>query len=602
MPFIPEAEGGKIKPPNFTQSYTPEQMLEYARCARDPIHFITQHVRIRHPKLGPMPFRLFDYQRNLVRTYLENLRVVGLMSRQSGKSETAAAFLLWWAIFKDKQDILIVSKDHAGAKEIMERIWYGYEELPWYLKPGVVRNQVHRKDLSNGSKIKAFATTKSSGRGQSISILYCDELAYVNPNIATDFWTSLLPMLATGGKCIITSTPNTDEDQFSKIWLNSIPSPLSAKWEDAMSKNVQFVQEERDQYEPIFETEEARARYDKENFMLSNVVKEDDPTFVGFHALWTSVPEDIDRVTGEIKSYRGEKFKQTMLRSGLSEERFLREFDCSFISADPTLISPIRLATLKNGVADPRFVDRHGVRWYEEVFPNTAYAVTLDPSEGVGLDDACIQVWEIPSLRQIAEWNSNELDQVGQTRMLRRILKRIELMQNNFEEHSGTSNVYFSVERNGQGVGIINAIMYEGEDTFPGYFTHGSQTSIHVKSTSILRERPHKWNGLWTSPASKKRYALEFKNMIERGIFIPRSARLVSQLKTFVRTGNQGWTAKAGAKDDVVMSCILMNHLIDELRFQEPDLDDLIRPDLVDEIPDPNNPLFNPLMPSLGKD
>jgi hypothetical protein len=46
----------------------------------------------------------------------------------------------------------------------------------------------------------------------------CDEFAFVPPNIASEFWTSISPTLATGGKAIITSTPNSDEDQFAQIW------------------------------------------------------------------------------------------------------------------------------------------------------------------------------------------------------------------------------------------------------------------------------------------------------------------------------------------------------------------------------------------------
>jgi len=46
----------------------------------------------------------------------------------------------------------------------------------------------------------------------------CDEFAFVRPTIATEFWTSISPTLATGGKAIITSTPNSDEDQFALLW------------------------------------------------------------------------------------------------------------------------------------------------------------------------------------------------------------------------------------------------------------------------------------------------------------------------------------------------------------------------------------------------
>jgi len=49
----------------------------------------------------------------------------------------------------------------------------------------------------------------------------CDEFAFVQPNIANEFWTSISPTLATGGRAIITSTPNSDEDQFAIIWKES---------------------------------------------------------------------------------------------------------------------------------------------------------------------------------------------------------------------------------------------------------------------------------------------------------------------------------------------------------------------------------------------
>jgi hypothetical protein len=46
----------------------------------------------------------------------------------------------------------------------------------------------------------------------------CDEFSYVRPSIAREFWVSISPTLSTGGKALITSTPNSDEDQFAQIW------------------------------------------------------------------------------------------------------------------------------------------------------------------------------------------------------------------------------------------------------------------------------------------------------------------------------------------------------------------------------------------------
>lgn len=46
----------------------------------------------------------------------------------------------------------------------------------------------------------------------------CDEFSFVPTRVSSDFWTAISPVLSTGGDCIITSTPNSDEDMFAKIW------------------------------------------------------------------------------------------------------------------------------------------------------------------------------------------------------------------------------------------------------------------------------------------------------------------------------------------------------------------------------------------------
>lgn len=50
----------------------------------------------------------------------------------------------------------------------------------------------------------------------------CDEFAFVQANLAQDFWTAIQPTLATGGGCILTSTPNGDDDIFAQTWRGAI--------------------------------------------------------------------------------------------------------------------------------------------------------------------------------------------------------------------------------------------------------------------------------------------------------------------------------------------------------------------------------------------
>ena len=597
MPSLSEAQGGKVKPAGYKQTFEPWQINEILKCQNDAIYFSRNYVMIQNPVLGAMKFDLYDYQESLIDVYQENRLTIAMLSRQCGKTQTAAAFLLWWAIFKKDQRILIASKDAEGATDIMERLWYAYEELPWWLKPGAETNIVTRKKFDNGSSIFASATTATSGRGKANSLIYLDEFAFVRPGIADKFWTSIYPTIATGGKCIITSTPNSDEDKFAKIWFNAKMAATSDPWVDVYAlrqKDAGSIDEIEDdeEWNILYENDEARLDFESKEDEDLFEGEEELEGFAGFHAHWTKIPDGKGGL-------RGQKFKNQIIRAGLSEAEWLSEFECAFVSGDSTLIAATKLAGLKSVVKKPRFIDKWGMRWYCEINPNQIYGVVLDPSEGVGADDACLQVWEIPQMRQVAEWNNNWADQVEQTKMLRRTLKRIYMIQMNDTEHTTGCQTYYSVERNGLGIGILNSIDYENEQTFPGYLIDSTMTSVNARGDGMNSGSPNKWRGLLTNVTSKRRYSVELKNLIERNLFIPRSKHLASQLKTFVRSG-ASYAAKEGAKDDIVMSCVLMAMLIDEVRFHEPDLDDLIRPDMddydADDFDHPDNMAMLPML------
>ena len=596
--YEPESEGGKIKPAGFRQEFTPQEMAEILICETDPIYFIEKYVRIEHPDLGPINFNLHGYQENLINVYHNHDRVVAMMPRQTGKTTTAAAYLLWRACFRDNQNLLVVSYQLEGALEIMERFWFAYEELPWWLKPGVKIDNIKSKVFDNGSKIKAAATTKKSGRGKSISLVYVDEFAFVDPGKASDFWAALFPTLSAGGDCIITSTPNTDEDKFAQIWFSCRMHKTSDQWVDAYSEKMLSLGDgvEKEKYEVLFEDQQAQEKFKRATLKLPIVTDVERATegFVGFFSHWTKTP-DYKR-----GGMRGDDFRMDVLVSGVSEEEWEREFECAFISGDETLISSQKLAVLRHIVCKPRYVDRWGCRWYEEIKPNTAYAVAMDPSDGAGLDDAVIQVWELPALKQVAEWNDNTVDQTEQTRMLRRVLLRIYMLQQDFAEHRGGMDIYYSVERNGLGIGILQTIETVDERNFPGYLIDATQTSSNVRGTPGYETRVNPFRGLLTTLATKKRYAVEFKQLLEKNLFGIKSEWLASQLKTFVKRGPT-WAAKEGSKDDMVMSCVIMCHLIDELRYHEIELDERLSTNLDEnfELEDPNSPMNLPMPPIL---
>lgn len=210
-----------IKKAHQKQPYTEQQLEELAKCIDSDtgyLHFATNFFHIQHPVKGKILFEPYPFQINLLKTFHKNRYSVCLLSRQMGKTTCAAAYLLWYAMFNQDQTILIAAHKYSGAQEIMQRIRYAYEDCPDHIRCGVVNYNKGSIEFENGSRIVSATTTSNTGRGMSISLLYLDEFAFTPSTIAEEFWTSISPTLSTGGRAIITSTPNSDEDTFATIW------------------------------------------------------------------------------------------------------------------------------------------------------------------------------------------------------------------------------------------------------------------------------------------------------------------------------------------------------------------------------------------------
>jgi len=404
-------EGVLVKAPHRRQFWTDEQLEEFVNCA-DPVtgpdYFLDHFFYIQHPTKGKMLYHPFEYQKKLIHTYHNYRYSISMMPRQTGKSTSAAGYLLWYAMFKPDSTILIAAHKYTGSQEIMQRIRFAYELCPDHIRAGVTSYNKGSIDFENGSRIVSATTTENTGRGMSITLLYCDEFAFVRPTIAQEFWTSISPTLATGGKAIITSTPNSDEDQFALIWKQA------NKTEDEYGN----------------------------------------PTEVGingfraYRSYWQEHPD------------RDEKWGRDM-EAQLGTDRFRREIGCEFIINDETLIAPAKLIDLQG--QEPMF--RTGqVRWYKKPEANKIYIVALDPSLGTGGDPAAIQVFEANTTIQVAEWRHNKTDIPTQIRIMADIIKVLN------ETVKDPSRIYYSVENNTIGEAALISIAEYGEEKIQGYF------------------------------------------------------------------------------------------------------------------------------------
>ena len=492
-----------VKKPYQKEQITHAQATELAKCIQDPKYFMTEHCWIQHPTKGRLKFDLFPYQQELVDTYHQHRYSIALISRQMGKSTAAAGYLLWYAMFNPDQTILIAAHKYSGAQEIMQRIRFAYETLPDHLRAGAVSYNKGSIEFDNGSRIVAQATTDNTGRGLSISLAYLDEFAFVRPNIAREFWTALSPTLSTGGKCIITSTPNQDDDQFAQIWREALKTTDAFGNEKETGKNG----------------------------------------FKAYSADWTFHP-DRDQAWADEEQGK------------IGEERFRREHLNEFIAFDETLIDSLKLTLLEHKDV---YKKTGQVRWYRPVQNGKTYIAGLDPSLGTGGDNAAIQVYELPGMRQVAEWMHNKTPVQEQIRILRGMLTDV-------QSEAPESEIYWSVENNTLGEAALVVINEMGEENIPGTFI-----SEPRKSGSNRSYR----KGFTTTNKSKLAACSKFKNWIEVDKMEIASSTLLRETKTFIARG-ASYAAKDGETDDLVMAALLVVRVAQQVaQYDESTYDEL---------------------------
>lgn len=273
----------RLKRVGVELSYTEEQIKEIIKCTEDPVYFIRTYVKIVNVDHGLVPFNMWPFQEEMVKSFHENRFSIAKMPRQVGKTTTTVGYMLWSVLFNPDYTVGILANKGQLAREILDRLTKAYEYLPLWLQQGVVVWNKGNIELENGSKIFAYATSAAGVRGGSYNLIFLDEFAFVPHNMALDFFQSTYPVISSGQttKVIIVSTPN-GLNLFYKMWTDAI--------------------EGRSTYKPV-------------------------------EVHWSQVPG------------RDEKWKEETIRN-TSEEQFRVEFETEFIGSSATLISGAKLRSL----------------------------------------------------------------------------------------------------------------------------------------------------------------------------------------------------------------------------------------------------------------
>jgi len=343
-----------LKKVGVTINWTQEQAEEYIKCSRDPIYF-AKYIKIITLDDGVVPFDMYDFQKDMIRTFHENRFVITKCPRQVGKTTTAIAYLLWTILFQDAQTIAVLANRGDTARKILQKLQLAYENLPMWMQQGVVEWNKGRIELENKSVIIADSTSSSAARSGSFNIVFLDEFAFVPSNIAYDFFTSVYPVITAGTKTkiLIVSTPN-GMNLFYKIW------------NDAVNK--------RNNYVP-------------------------------FEIHWSQVPG------------RDEDWKEETIRN-TSEHQFRQEFETEFLGSSNTLVSAQKLQQLayQEPIAehDKVKIYKTAIKGDGEKIKDHLYAIWVDVSEGKNLDCSAFSVIDISTMpyEQVASYKSSSISPI----------------------------------------------------------------------------------------------------------------------------------------------------------------------------------------------
>ena len=413
-----------LKRANVQIQYTKEQVQEYAKCIEDPVYFTENYIKIVSLDEGLIPFKLYEFQRQMMWTFHTERFTICKLPRQSGKSTTIIAYLLHYCLFNATVSVAILANKAVTARDLLSRLQLAYEHLPDWLQQGVMTWNKGSLELENGSKILASSTSASAVRGGSYNIIFLDEFAYVPNNIAAQFLSSVYPTISSGkeSKVMMVSTPN-GMNMFYKIW------------NDAENGNN---------------------------------------TYVPIEVHWSEVP-------GRDKEWQEETIKN------IGEEQFQTEFDCSFLGSSNTLIHAQKLSALSHSTpitnnAGLKVYEKPNPECAYVITVDVSRGINSDYSAFVVMD-----VSELP-YKQVAVYRDNEIKPMQFPLIIHKVAKAYNLAYVMIEVNDIGAQIADAMQFDMEYDNLVMTTQHGRNGQIAGGGFSGKKAQLGVRTTKALKK------------------------------------------------------------------------------------------------------------------
>ena len=518
-----------LKRANILWEYTKEEILEIQKCAKDVTYF-SKYCQVMTDE-GLNYITLRDYQTSVLKEYQNHRFNVFLAPRQVGKSITSAIILVWYLLFNHDKNAMILANVGSTAEELMDKIKAIVKGLPFFLKPGIVVNNVMSMKFDNGCRAIAKTTTKTSAIGFTIHFLYMDEFAHIHPNFIESFFRSTYPTVSSSkvSRIIITSTPN-GQNKFWEIYQGALTG---------------------------------------EN------------TFNPVRVDWWQVPG------------RDDQWKKNEIANLGSEELFNQEYGNQFLSSSTLLLSSRELQRIKSNETEYGWkevdafedlgIKYANFRWHPKFDPNSIeqsgrkFVLSIDLAGGGGGDFTVMNVFKVvPLPKKVIEEIDDFEDESDFFGLLQvGVYRDNEVQVEDFKKLVESTIVdIFEPDR----VKILLELNYKGELLMDKLLNNDAITEeifVYTKHSETARiKKP----GIKYSGNNKLKYCESLRQIIRTNrVIVNEKKWTIAELFSFGMNGRGTYSSQSG-HDDVAMTLVNLSAL-----FESSDFNDLIE-DLYDEI------------------
>ncbi len=504
-----------------------ELLIEYTKCASDPSYTIESYFEtFDKTQEGFVPFKLFDKQKLLISNYEANRFNLVLKYRQAGISTVTAAYAAVktaFALSDNPERVLILANKQETAVEFLNKITSFIKQLPDWSSVSFDKSSQKHVKLSNGSELKAVATSTDALRGYTPTIMILDEAAFIEGGQA--LWSACLAAIGTGGKAFLISTPNGLDEIYYEAYEGAVSSTNKFKithlrwWQDPrFNKDLRMI---------------------KTNDMITWIEKpENEKTEHIIEGANTLHFDAIIKLIEEGYKPHSTWYENMCRDMNLNRRMINQELECAFIgSGDNVIEGQVLRKQEEINVQQPVFKDKE---WDNNVWvwqmpqKGHRYILALDVSRGDSEDATGLCIIDYDTFEQVLEYHGKVPPD-----MAAQIVDHYGRMYNALSTFDITG---------GMGIAATNKLKEMG---YPKNLMHYDNTNDDSMFYMPPADATPGINFASRNRRSQIIAALE--EAVARGGFKIRSERLIAELKKFIYKNGRPDHMK-GSHDDLIMA------------------------------------------------